>query len=152
VNVPAKKQNPAEEPPAFSRFYMPDMAVRGAWLVGRLRTRFSMLDEKKLAGWLHGMMDSNEALLQKTAHAVSLAQLMKEQLFPVTVVIERFCLAEEGHVLEASWHYAEMERWARGLGAKDLVVCEFTDVPRPMIQERITPTLMVREQVVGRLR
>lgn len=137
------------------RFGIVDLGEKAVWLGDRLRLRYPHLgDNRMIVGWLRGMIDSNECLFIRNPHAVCLAQVVKETLSPQPTVVERFVLAEdpanELHVDHAASLYDDMLLWAESVKAKEMVVEKFTDVPRPIIKERIG-RLTAREEMVVKL-
>lgn len=136
----------AAEPIAARRFGLADLSEMGAWLLWRLKDRYPHLDERNLAGWLRGMIDSNEYLFVRTRNAVALAQIQHRALDPLPIVDELFVLAkgrdsdgvvEKGALAEAAELYGEFLRWARSLGATEIAIERYTDVPRDQIKERL---------------
>lgn len=125
-------------PVTVMRFALPDLDVWGVYLMERLRTRFPHLNDRMFVGWLKGCMESNEFLFIRTANAVALAQIVRSPLQPLADVQEVFVLVrakdceDEGLAM-----YDEFRRWAERMGARDLLVDQFTDVPKDAIQRRL---------------
>lgn len=160
MNVAAKKQEPeipaVKIPEHFNsrRFYLPDISDKGLWLVERLRARYPHLQDNNIVGWLRGAIDSNEYLFIRTEHAFAMAQMMRETLSPHPIVFERFMLHEEGttkeetalYLAEAKYLYGEMMKWAANVGAREVVVEQWTDVKTEDIKDAVA---MVKEVLAG---
>ncbi len=129
------------ELPAIRRFSLADLSSHGPWLVPRLVTALE-LPEQRIAGWLRGMLDSNEFLFLYQPHSVALAEMQRANgLADKPIVRERFVLAENPdditHVREAAGFYDEFKRWAKNLGAEIVIVEEFSNVPHDAIKEKL---------------
>lgn len=133
------------------RFNLPDMNDMGVWITGRLRERYAHLNDKNIFGWLRGLSASSEDLFIRTDHAVLMAQIVHETISPAPIVYERFVLVNgPEHDAEALSLYDDLYRWAQSLGAKEIVVGEFSDVKRPQIMSRLGQG-MVKERLVIRV-
>lgn len=137
---------PVSEPLNLRRFALADLSELGAWLLWRLRDRYPHIEERSFAGWLRTLIDSNEHLFVRSRHAVALAQIIHRPLEVYPVIDELFVLAkgrdsdgviEKAALYEAAEMYDEFKRWATMLGASEIVIERFTDVPRDMIKERL---------------
>ena len=124
-------------PVPVSRVAMPDLDFWGPWLLHRLRHRFSHLNDRMFAGWVRSCMESNEFLFVRSAHAIGLAQIIRSPLQPVADVLEVFVLIRDGDVAEGVALYDEFRRWTLNMGARDLIVDQFSDVPKEVIQANL---------------
>jgi hypothetical protein len=152
---PAKKivEAASEPPPSPAhRFIDPDFDSCGIWLLAELQSRFRQLTERNIMGWLRGLIHNPEFLFLRNDKAVLLAQQTHEFLEPRPVVLEIFCLAQDGGNQHAAALYVEMKRWAQSLGALRLVVEEFTNVPHPMVVEAFGEEPKTEKLSVIRLR
>lgn len=147
-----------------SRFAMPDLTKYGPWLLDRLRDfqLYHHLTERVLIGWLRGVMESNEWNFLKSNLCVALAHSFNPELCPTPVVKEVFvfCMGrdpdgiiERNALMEGAMMYREFERWARGLGATELIGSgvvsiegdSTSDVPRDLIERALNKKAKVRE-------
>lgn len=143
-----------EDEPAdlrVTRFGLPDINDLGMWIVGRLRPKFPHFQDNQLIAMFRARVDSNECLFRRTKHAVAMAELVHETMSPDTRIVERFVLVKDPkYVSEAVQLYDEILRWANSIGAKEIAVCEFTDVPKADIQTKLG-RLYVRETIVAKV-
>lgn len=154
--VAIKTREPAAEPSppppavAVRRFDLPDFYTpMVSWLIPRLAERYPPIEPQVIAGGLRSIMHLPEYLFIRTDHAVALAQYRADWLMP-RAVFERFVLAEsKDFVAEAAELYGHISRWATGMGVTEIVVEQFTDVPRPMLRERFSSVRM-REMLIAR--
>lgn len=125
-------------PVTITRFALPDLDAWGVYLMERLLSRFPHLNDRMFIGWLKGCMESNEFLFIRSANAVALAQIVRSPLQPMADVQEVFVLTRgAGATDEGLAMYDEFRRWAERMGARDLLVDIFTDVPKEAIQRRL---------------
>lgn len=131
----------APAPVTVRRFGLPDLADQGRWLVERLRARYLHLQDKQIMGWMRGLIDSPESFFVCTRNAVAMAQIEHPTLSPVPTVVERFVLCRdpknEDCLAEAAMLYDEIKGWANRLGAAEIRVLELSDVPEPVVKERM---------------
>jgi hypothetical protein len=147
-------QRPGIELPAIRRFELGDLSSHGGWLIPRLVTALE-LPEQRLAGWLRGMIDTNEHLFLRQEHSVALAELQRANgLADKPIVRERFVLAQDvenpEHIKEAADFYDEFKRWARNLGAEIIIVEELSNVPHDTIKEKLG-RIFARQQQFARV-
>jgi hypothetical protein len=117
------------------RFIPPDFDAIGIWLLSRLRARWTWMAERTAFGWLKGVMDSGDYMFLRNGGGVILADRTNDPLDPRPKVRVIFCVSQDGQLPVTVNLYADVKRWALGMGAKEIVLGEFTDIPRPMIQE-----------------
>lgn len=136
------------------RFVLPDLNDKGPWLLGRLQLKYPALQDKQFAGWLRGKVDSSEVLFIRTEHAVALAEIVHESLSSQPTVIERFVLVEDktndDQLAEAVALYKDIQRWALGLGAAEIRVDVFSDVPKALIKDTLG-RIFIREEMFARV-
>ena len=136
-------QNSIRLPPkvesSIRRFGLADLNEHGAWILPRLLKAYPHLNERTVAGWLRGILDSDEFLFLYQSHSVGCAQIMRAHtLKPDPVVYERFVLAEsEDYLEEAAEFYTRFKMWAQSLSARTIVVEECTDVLHEQIRARL---------------
>lgn len=131
---------PAAPPPGpafLRRFDLGDIEDMGAWLLRRLGPRYPHLSEKNIAGFLRSCVAMNTFLFLRTRDAVCLAQATHRPLMPGVIVEEIFCLQRGKSWDEARGLYPRMLEWAKGLGAAELYVDIFSDVPKAEIQDEL---------------
>jgi hypothetical protein len=137
VNIPSERIE-------MRRFMTADLSSHGAWMIPRMLKAYPELTEQSAVGWIKGFVHSNEYLFLRQDNAVALAQLMPGySLVPAQIVQERFVWVTDSKNQEQVEHaadfYSEMYQWANRLtGVKDIIVDENTDVPRAMIEKRMT--------------
>ena len=119
------------------RVSMPDLDAWGPWLLKRLKHRFPHLSDRMFHGWLRGCMESNEFLFVRSTNAIGLAQVVRSPLQPMADVMEVFVLLKEEQIAEGVAIYDEFRRWTLNMGARDLIVDNFTDVPKEVIQANL---------------
>ena len=141
MNATAEKIEPRE--PAFvRRFELADLSRHGPWLMKRFALAFPEVPERTIAGYLRGLIESAEYMFLYQDHAVALAQLIHLPGFKVTSVVqERFVWVEDKNSkdqLEAAADmYDHMHEFAKRRAAERMFVCENTDVPKPLIEQRL---------------
>jgi len=137
---------PETQVPVVSRFNMPDLLKRANWLVERLGTRFPHLNERSLIGFLRGCLESNDFNFVQTRNAVGLAQITRRPLDVQPIVEEVFVLTYGDAIGEGAAIYDEFRRWASVIGATEVIVDRFTDVPRETIKNTLG-RLLSRETI-----
>src|SRR5215472_6216547 len=117
------------------RIGLPDMFKHGTILVDRLIEKYPHLTKDNALGQLRTMMDdSRNYLFIINEGGIALFEQTREDWHPQPVVIERFVFAfSEAYQPQAALLYHDALRWANGIGARELIVERFTDVPRHMI-------------------
>jgi hypothetical protein len=130
------------EPAVSRRFELPDLSRHGGWLLKRFLVLFPDMTEKYIAGYLSGLIYNNEHLFLYQEHAVALAQLVHSPgIKPAKVVQERFVWVEDKTDKQqsefAADFYTHMKLWAQRIGAERIIVCENSDVPKSLIENRL---------------
>ena len=140
--VAALKEPVVEITPAVRRFSTADLSQHGGWIMKRLDERFPGHTERYFAGWLNGLIYSNECLFLYQEHGVALAQVVNTfslELKPV--VQERFVWAENPenvlHVNAAAHFYDNFAQWATSMQIEKIIVEEQSDVPHEKIKEHL---------------
>lgn len=124
------------------RFELADLTTHGPWLLRRFMQKRPDLSEGQIAGWLRGRIYDNEHLFLYQDNAVAMTQLVHSPgLKMVKVVQEHFVWmknredkAQLEHVAD---FYDHIKVWAQRIGAERIIVCEDTDVPKSIIQQRL---------------
>lgn len=131
------------------RVGMPDIADKSRFLCERLKERWPHLQDRFLLGWLQGLTGSNEYLFIRYDKAIGLFQRVKEFTDRYPRVYERFVIAEldtmkhpkgseaesqqktmnDIAISQAAELYSDAFRWAQSIGAAEIDVDHFTDVP-----------------------
>ena len=130
-----------------------DLNEYGAFLCKRMKEYWPHLQDRQILGWLQGCSNgpsSGEYLFIKTERSFLLAQSFQEFLEPCPWVKEIFCFAyyedarypaegdtvanyqkqvKESAILQAASLYEDLIRWAQKIGANEIIVDKFTDVP-----------------------
>jgi len=124
------------------RFEEADLNTHGSWVMKRLIDRYPHHNERFMATFLRGLIYSNEYLFLFQDHSVCLAQMVRTKtLDAMPVVQELFVWAEDKdnalYCLEAANFYDRMLEWAKGLGVKQIIVEEDSDVSHEKIKERM---------------
>ena len=132
-------------------FNLADLTGAGSWLIPRLKERYPLKNDGQLLGWLRGSIPDNANLFLRTAHAVILARCEQGFFATSPTAVECFVLASAPEFLgEAQALYDDMERWAQRIGASEMQVNVFSDVPPAYLKERFGRTF-VRQQTFVRL-
>lgn len=141
--------------PTISRYTLKDLIEQGSWLADRVRQNWSHLTERSALGWLRSCLEINEFFFIKSPHAVSLCRVMHLSLDPVPTVEEIFVFVDEkdkeDRQREGAAHYVEMQRWARTMQGRDIIVNRHTDVPLDMIREAMGPVAQKPSYVASTL-
>ncbi len=129
-------------PVAVRRFEPADLSKHGPWLLKRFAVVFPDLPEKHVAGYLSGLIFDNEHAFFYQDHAVALAQLVHSPgIKSVKVVQERFVWVEDiknkDQLENAADFYEHIKLWGMRQGAERIIVCENSDVPKPLIEARL---------------
>ena len=143
------------EPAVIRRFQTPDLNRHGGWMIPRLLKAYPMLTEQRIAGWLNGLIYSNEFLFLYQDHGVALAQrFFPDALQPMPVTIEKFVFVENiedaAQIANAALFYDEFLRWSKNQSIATIIVEELSDVPHDTIKERLG-RLFTRQQTFARL-
>ncbi len=133
------------------RFGMADLNDMGPWLIDRLQKKFPHLHTRMLSGWLSGAMGSNEFLFLRTDNACGMAALINEPMSAAPVIREVFVLSRNGDLNEASAFYPAFRRWAKQIGASDMVIEQFSDVPHEIVRDVVGSRVLVRETMFVRV-
>ena len=126
--------------PVIRRFQLPDLD-RHPWLIERFRLAHPHMPDPMIRSWLRGIIYSNEFLFLYQDHAVALAQTLTPNLAPKSILVERFCWAEDPrnpeYVALAAGFYEEFGRYAKQKGIEEITVEVLTDVPHEDIKARL---------------
>lgn len=130
------------QPVPVRRFEIADLSKHGPWLIKRFMLKFPNFTDRAIGGYLTPLVYDNAHLFLYQPHAVALAQLVHTPgIRPVKIVQERFVWVEDRNDKEQLEHaadfYGQMQQWAKGQDAERIVVCEDTDVPKPLIEARL---------------
>jgi hypothetical protein len=130
------------EPATVRRFETADLNTHGPWLLKRFQAKFPAFTEREIAGYLSGMVYNNEHLFLYQDNAVMLAQMtFSAGIRPERVVQERFVWVRDRKDQEqleaAADFYTEIKTWAKRQDAQRIIVCEDSDIPKPLIIARI---------------
>ncbi len=128
------------EPAFVRRFELADLSRHGPWLLKRFAAVFPDIPEKQVAGYLNGLIYNNEHQFLYQDHAVALFQLVHSPGIKTTKIVqERFVWVEDRDdktQLEfAADFYLHAHQWAKRQDAERIIVCENTDVPKPLIEK-----------------
>lgn len=125
----------------ISRFVFPDFTTHGPWLMDKLHKKWPQVTDRSLVGWLKGCIDQSAFHFVKTAHAVALSEIVHKPLCSIPDVREVFVLVDgkPDSYAEGAALYAEMKGWAKNIGAKEIIICSFSDVSPTLIREAIGP-------------
>jgi hypothetical protein len=157
-----------------------DLMDKGVWLCKRIKENWPHLQDRQMMGWLMTCCDSNEYLFIRTDKAFLLAQMYREFVEPYPWVKELFVLAELDYgnyqkdsdgeayqnqenaraIHQAATLYEDLLRWAQTIGANEIIVDKFTDVPmedkddpknRDTIRKRVNQRLFKAEELFFRI-
>jgi hypothetical protein len=150
----AEKTKEPERTITSRRFVLPDWTDTRNWLLPRLKVKWPHLQDNQVDGWIRSIIDSPEFMFIRTGNAVACAQMVRDTLSPVPEAVEKFVLAkdreEAEHIRECLYLYGDLIRWAQNIGARDMTVEQFTDVPHPVIAQRLG-RVFTRETVFVRV-
>jgi hypothetical protein len=136
------------------RFGLVDLTTKGPWLYSRLKAKYPTVPDREFQGWLYGFEGSNECWFTCTDNAIALFQVVKERLSPVPTVVEQFVFVVDpkniGHIDEGAFLYENMMMWAKGIGAREVLVQILSDVPNEVIEQRIG-SLRLRKQFYAKV-
>ena len=140
--MPATAEKLEPTPIDIRRFSEADLSEHGGWIMKRLMERYPQHNERSIANFLRGLLNSNEHLFLYQDHAVALAQVVRTfTLEALPVVQERFVWAEDPnnvlHVNAAAVFYERFADWAKSMETDKIVVEEMTDVPHEKIKEKL---------------
>lgn len=142
-------------PMTVNRFQMPDMNDKGIWMTQKFRAKWPERQDRFFVSWLGGLMGSNEYYFIHTKNAVALAARIQEGLSSTPSVRVWFVLAKDvqnkDHLEEAADLYEAIAQWSSNIGASRIIdLDKFTDVPKPMIQDRLGGRLLVEETMYAK--
>ncbi len=138
----AKIEETVREPAFTRRFELADLSKHGGWLMKRFALAFPEVPERTIAGYLRGLIEQGEYCFLYQEHAVMLAQIVHLPGFKVSMVVqERFVWVEDKTNKEqleaAADFYDHMHEFAHRRNAERMFVCENTDVPKNLIENRL---------------
>jgi hypothetical protein len=121
------------------RFEIADLSKHGPWLLKRFQAIFPDMSESAIAGYLRGILYSNEHLFLYQDNAVALAQLVYTAgIKPTKVVQERFVWVadrnDKDQVESAADFYLHFQMWGRRQGSDRMFVLENSDVPKALVE------------------
>jgi hypothetical protein len=119
------------------RFSALDLDRMAVWLMPKLREAYPHHSDTQIVNFLRSCMVSNDWLFACTENAVLLAQIVTPPMRLMRVDEEFCCTKEEDTLDEAADLYRDLKRWADRIGASKILVDQFSDVPRNMIQYRV---------------
>lgn len=124
------------------RFSTADLSEHGGWILKRLLPLYPDCNERFIAGWLSGLVSSNEHSFLYQPNAVGLAQIVSTPgLRPGKMVQERFVWvkdkADKDQLEHAADFYLSFAEWGRAQGAVRIIALEDTDVPKGLIEARL---------------
>jgi hypothetical protein len=131
------------------RVTRPDLMDKAPYLCRRLREHYPHKQERELYGWLTTCCDTNEFFFVRSDRAFILAHMTMDFLELRPNVREIFALgdidtgkhakgsdaekyqAEQNAIAiyEAAYLYGDLIRWCQKIGANELMVDKFSDVP-----------------------
>ena len=136
--------------PSLRRFALPDIDTHGGFLLTRLKTAYTHLNDRFILGWIRTLLYDNANLFLYQDHSVALFQLTNiYSLAPKPEIIERFVFCQEGFQKEGGAFYAEVKQWAKSQGVEKIWVEEQSDVPAEVIKENIG-RIFTRQQQFAR--
>lgn len=140
--MPSTAEKLDAQPINIRRFSEADLSEHGGWIMRRLIERYPHQNERGIANFLRGLLNSNEHLFLYQDHAVALAQVVRTfSLEALPIVQERFVWAEDPsnalHIHAAAAFYDWFASWAKGMETDKIVVEEMTDVPHEKIKEKL---------------
>lgn len=135
-------EQPVHVPVIVRRFQTSDLSSHGGWILKRLQPLFPDMPEKWIGGWMRGLIANNEHSFLYQPHAVALFQVVNVPgLKPGKMIQERFVWAEDKTDKEqtelAADFYDSALAWGQGLRAERIIVCENSDVPKSMIEQKL---------------
>lgn len=130
------------EPAFMRRFEVADLSRHGPWLLKRFAMKFPDLTEQQIGGYLRGLTTANASQFLYQENAVALAEVTFSAGIKRSMIVqERFVWVEDRNDKEqleaAADFYDMMKQWSKGLGAERIIVCEDSDVPKPLIEARL---------------
>ena len=147
----AEKTEDLIKPSTLRRFALPDLDTHGAFLLERLKTAYTHLNDRFILGWIRTLLYDNANLFLYQDHSVALFQVTNiYSLAPKPEIIERFVFCQEGFQKEGANFYEEVARWAKPQGIEKIWVEEMSDVPHEMVKEKIG-RVFSREQRFARV-
>jgi hypothetical protein len=131
------------------RVTRPDLMDKAPFLCSRLREKYPHKQDRELHGWLATCCDSNEYFFARSDRAFILAQSVRDYLDDRPSVREIFVLAhttsdkhpkgsdaekyqDQQNAIaryEAASLYGDLIRWCQAIGADELMIDKFSDVP-----------------------
>jgi hypothetical protein len=135
------------------RVTLPDLWENGTWLIERLKVKYPNLSDQVMHGWLRSKLEGNEWLFLTNDYGMCLFEMIHETLTPQCSIIERFILARDIKdaecIRKAGLLYADVWRWAVSMGARDIIVEQFCDIPRKQMKEHLGE-LYIREWLLAK--
>lgn len=130
------------EPAFIRRFELADLSKHGPWLMKRFLAKFPDMGDKQIAGYLNGLIVNNEHIFLYQDHAVALAQIVfNPGIKRVVVLQERFVWVEnredKQQLSDAADFYDQFKLEAGRREAERIIVCEDSDVPKSLIEQRL---------------
>lgn len=144
------------ETQTVARFGTPDLNDKGLWMTHRIREKFPHLQDRFILSWLGGATAQNSTYFVHTKNAVAMAERVTESLNAQPSVKVWFVMAKDPkvkeHLDEAADLYNAIAAWAANIGALRLFDLDrFSDVPKPLIQDRLGSRLLVEQALFARI-
>ena len=138
----AEKIAPPHEMAVVRRFELADLSRHGPWLLQRFGVEFPEVPERTVAGYLRGLIESPEYMFLYQDNSVALAQLIHLPGFQVRRAVQEHFVwcedkADKRQLEYAADFYVHMAEFARRRDAQTMFVCEKTDVPKHLIEQRL---------------
>ena len=150
MNTTAEAKRPVEV--TARRVGLPDLFKHGTMMVERLMVKYPEFTKDNALGKLRVMADdSRNFFFVINEGGIACFEQTCEDMHVIPVVIERFVFAfSEAYQPVAAVLYNDVYRWAQSIGARELIVERFTDVPRHLIRKATAP-LFTREVAFARI-
>lgn len=137
-----KEEVVIREPAPTRRFELADLSQHGPWLMKRFAAMLPDVHEIRVAGYLRGLIYDNEHFFRYQDHAVALFQMIHSPgIKTVKIAQERFVWVEDredkAQLEYAADFYIDARQWAQRMGAERMIVCESSDVPKALIEQRL---------------
>lgn len=136
---------------SIRRFGLADIEDMGMWLMTRLRERYPHVNDRMFIGWIRGCMESNEFLFIRSENAAGMAITDHRPLTSAPIVREVFLLSRNDDIMEAAQLYPHIRHWAESMGASEITIECFSDVPHEIVREVIGSRVFIRETMLVKL-
>lgn len=134
------------------RVNLPDLSEKGQWLTERLREKFPGFQDAAIMNYLKSLtLEDNSRTFVRTDRAFGMFEVSMDKMLMKPTILDRFVKIEEGaDVSEGQALYDHAARWAKGMGASEILIDPKSDVLKEYLKERFEK-VVERTQLIAKV-